>query len=164
MQKPRSHTNLEQEKQRSIIKSNPTKHHQIQPKQEKQTIRGKTQRWRKPNTKTKCMRKKEPCRRFLEASQTEKYSLNSRKYGVPLDLPGFVVFAKDQRAWVCCCREIWVRSWAWDLGSCRKFVSALLWVCVGSGFLPLKLKCEKLDFLLKLDSAWLDFKEQNRVP
>ena len=38
-----------------------------------------------------------------------KYSLNSRKYGVPLDSPGFgfVVFAEDQRAWVCCCREIW---------------------------------------------------------
>ena len=99
------------------------------------------------------MRKKEPCRRFLEASQTEKYSLNSWKYDVPLDLPGFVVFAKDQRAWVCCCREIWVRSRAWDLGSCRKFVSALLWVCVGSRFLPLKLKCEKLDFQLKLDSV-----------
>ena len=42
MKKPRSHTNLEQEKQQSIIKSNPTKHHQIQPRQEKQTIRGKT--------------------------------------------------------------------------------------------------------------------------
>ena len=69
------------------------------------------------------MRKKEPCRRFLEASQTKKYSLNSQKYGVPLDLARFVVFAKDQRCGFAVVgrfgfragREIWV---VWDLGFC----------------------------------------------
>ena len=86
----------------------------------------------KPNA----WRRRSPCYHFLEPSQTEKYSLNSREYDVPLDSPGFgfVVFAEDQRVWVCCCREIWVQSREWDLDLCRKLFSALLWVCVGSGF------------------------------
>ena len=63
---------LEEEKQRSIIKSNPNK-------------KNKNQRKNVETKETKCMRKKEPCRRFLEPN------------GVPLDSPGFVVFAEDGR-------------------------------------------------------------------
>ena len=65
---------------------------------------------------------------------------------------------KNREIWVCCfcwrSEGVGLLKIVWDLYCCVSFCHACF---------NMELECETLNFQLKLNSYWLDFKEQNRL-